>query len=48
MMEYVGVRNWPETGVLLILLKMAFLDSVIRSFIKGISDFDIKKDVARG
>lgn len=27
---------------------MAFLDGVIQSFIKGISDFDIKKDAARG
>lgn len=48
MMERVGARDRPEIGVPLTPLEMAFLDGIIRLFIKGISDFDIKKEAARG
>ena len=48
MMERVGARDRPETGIPLSPLEIAFLDGVIRSFAKGISDLDVKKEVARG
>lgn len=46
MMECVGVKDRPDIGIPVTPLEMAFLDSVIRSFIKSISDFDINKDIA--
>ena len=45
MMECVGVKDRPDIGIPVTPLEMAFLDSVIRSFIKSISDFDINKDM---
>ena len=47
-MEYIGAKDRPDSGILLILLKITFLNSVIQLFIKGISDLDIKKEVVRG
>lgn len=47
-MERVSARDRPETGIPLLPLESAFVDSAIRSFVKGLSDFDVKKEAARG
>ena len=43
MMEQVGARDRAEFGTPLTPLEAAFLDTVMRSFVKGIHDIDIKK-----
>ena len=48
MMERVGARDRAESSTSLTPLETAFLDTVMRSFVKGIHDMDIKKAAARG
>ena len=48
MMERMGARDRPETGIPLLPLESAFLDNATRPSVKGISDSDVKKEAARG
>lgn len=48
MMERVGAKDRTESGTPLTPLGAAFLDTVMRSFVKGIRDMDIKRAAARG
>ncbi|MCJ1343984.1 hypothetical protein MMC31_002184 [Peltigera leucophlebia] len=48
MMERVGARDRAESGTPLTPLEAAPLDTVMRSFVKGIHDMGIKKAAARG
>lgn len=47
MMECVGAKHRQETRISHSPLEMAFLDVIIRSFIKGINNFDMKKEAAK-
>lgn len=47
-MEQVGAKDRTETGTPLTPLEAPFLDTVLRSFVKGIRDMDIKSAAARG
>ena len=46
MMEQIGSKDRTELGTPLTLLEVAFLDTVMRSFVKGISDLDMKRAAA--
>ena len=48
MMERVVARDRPKTGVPLSSLEITFFDGNIWSSVKGISDFDVKKEAAGG
>lgn len=48
MMEQIGAKDWTELGTPLTPSEVAFLDTVMRSFVKGISDMDIKRAAAWG
>ena len=48
MMERVGAKDRTESVTPLTPLEAAFLDTVMRSFVKGIRDMDIKRAAARG
>ncbi len=48
MMEQVGAKDRTETGTPLTPLEAPFLDTVLRSFVKGIRDMDNKSAAARG
>ena len=47
MIEYVEVKDWPDTKIPLTSLEIGFLDDIIKSFIKGINNFDIKKKAVK-
>lgn len=42
------LETGQKQGIPLLPLESAFLDSAIRSFVKGLSDFDVKREAARG
>lgn len=48
MMERVEAKDRTESGTPLTPLEAAFLDTVMRSFVKGICDMNIKRAAARG
>ena len=48
MMERAGAKDRTELGIPLTPLEVVFLDTVMRSFVNGISDMDIKRAAARG
>lgn len=46
MTKHVGVGD-RKTGISLLLVEIAFLDGIIRSFVKSITNFSYEKEVAR-